>query len=224
MADFLTVSTAGLDAPDAYRLLTGAVVPRPIAWITTLGPNGVSNAAPFSSYNFIAHSPPMVAVNIALRDGELKDTARNIRATGEFVINVVTADTLDLMHECGAEFGPEVSEPERLNIALLPGQFVGAPRIAASPVHMECRLARWIPLGQGINTLYIGEVLAFHLSTDVYDGRHIDSARLRPVARLGGPHYALIDNIVSRAARHTGARPRHTHVRPPASADDTGRS
>jgi flavin reductase (DIM6/NTAB) family NADH-FMN oxidoreductase RutF len=196
--EFITVHAADIESPDAYRLLTGAVVPRPVAWITTVDADGRSNAAPFSAYNFVAHSPPMVAVNIASRGGELKDTARNIRDSGEFVVNVATVDTLDLMHASAAEFEADVSEPETLGIELLPSDLVRAPRIACSPVQMECRLDRWITLGTGVNTLYIGEVVAFHMSSRVYDGRYIDSAKLQPIARLAGPNYALLGEIVSR--------------------------
>ena len=195
-----TVDAAGLDTASAYRLIIGCVVPRPIAWITTVDENGRTNAAPFSSYNYVAHSPPMLAVNIGSRQGELKDTARNIMATGEFVVNVATEGLMEVMHRCGADYPHGVSEPEALGIALTPGKHVKAPRITASPVQMECRLERALPLGRGLNTLYIGEVLAFHLSSEVYDGRHVDSLKIRPIARLGGPYYAALGEIFLRPA------------------------
>ena len=200
MPETVTIDAAGLDTASAYRLIIGCVVPRPVAWISTVGTNGRTNAAPFSSYNYVAHSPPMLAVNIGSRQGALKDTARNIRDTGEFVVNVATEGLMEVMHRCGADYPPEVSEPEALGIALLPGTHVRAPRIAASPIQMECRLERALTLGRGLNTLYIGEVLAFHLSSDVYDGRHVDSLRLRPIARLGGPYYAALGEIFERPA------------------------
>ena len=114
--DYVTLETATMDTPTAYRLLVGAVVPRPIAWITTKSLDGVVNAAPFSSYNYVAHSPPMVAVNIGTRDGELKDTARNIMQTREFVVNVATLEIMETMHGTSAEFPPEASETEAGNI------------------------------------------------------------------------------------------------------------
>ncbi|GAA4343746.1 flavin reductase family protein [Pigmentiphaga soli] len=197
-SSYTTLEAADLDTATAYRLLVGAVVPRPIAWITTRSAAGVVNAAPFSSYNFVAHSPPMLAVNIARREGELKDTARNIVETGEFVVNVATFDLMETMHGCSAEFTPDESEAEALGIGLAPSRHVKPPRVAASPVQMECRLAHTLPLGRGINTLYIGEVLAFHLSSDVFDGRYIDSVKMRPIARLGGPLYAELGAIHNR--------------------------
>ena len=200
MSDYVTIEAAGLATPDAYRLLIGCVVPRPIAWITTSSAAGVVNAAPFSSFNYVAHSPPMLAVNIGSREGKLKDTARNIVETGEFTVNVATQATMEIMHRTGADYPPEVSEAEALGIELLPGVKVKPPRVAASPIHMECRLERAVPLGRGLNTLYIGEIVAFHLAPEVYDGRNVDSVKLQPIARLGGPYYAALGEIFHRPA------------------------
>ncbi len=194
---FTCVDRDALDTETAYRLLVGCVVPRPVAWITTVDAAGRVNAAPFSSYNYVATSPPMLAVNIALRagDGAVKDTARNILESGEFVVNVATEATMDLLHRSAWEYPPEVSEAEALGLPLLPSRHVRAPRIASSPVQMECRLDRAVTLGRGVNTLYIGEVVAFHLSDAVYDGRRVDAAKMRPLARLGGPFYAGLGEI-----------------------------
>lgn len=197
---YARVSAEGMDTATAYRLICGVVVPRPVAWITTIDGDGRVNAAPFSSYNYVAHSPPMVAVNIGTRLGELKDTARNIRKTGWFCVNVATEPTMDTLHQCGADYPPEVGEPEALGIELLPGSATPVPRIAASPIHLECRLAHTLPLGRGLNTLYIGEVLAFQLADTVYDGRQVDSIALRPIARLGGPYYAALGETFHRPA------------------------
>lgn len=197
---YSTVAAHHLDTATAYRLICGVVVPRPVAWITTVGTDGRVNAAPFSSYNYVAHSPPMVAVNIGSRLGALKDTARNIRETGRFCVNVATEDVMETMHLCGADYPPEVGEPEALGIELLPGVTGPVPRIAASPIHMECKLDQAVTLGRGLNTLYIGEVLAFHLADSIYDGRHVDSVKLRPIARLGGPYYAALGEIFHRPA------------------------
>lgn len=199
---FITIESRTLDTEAAYRLLVGCVVPRPVAWITTLDAEGLVNAAPFSSYNYVATTPPMLAVNIALRPGTpvgtIKDTARNIKASGEFVVNVATEANMEVMHRCGQNFPPETSETEALGIPLLPSRIVAPPRIALSPVQMECRLDQVVVLGRGVNTLYIGEVVAFHLSPDIYDGRRVDSVAMRPVARLGGPFYAALGEIFER--------------------------
>ncbi|MBO1076841.1 flavin reductase family protein [Roseomonas marmotae] len=202
---FTFIDGQGLDTAAAYRLIVGCVVPRPIAWVTTVNEDGLVNAAPFSSYNYVATSPPMLAVNIATRagDGAMKDTARNILATGEFVVNVATEATMDAMHDSAEEFPPEVSEVEALGLALLPSRHVRPPRIAATPVQMECRLDQVVKLGRGVNTLYIGEVVAFHLSSQVFDGARVDSTKMRPVARLGGPYYAALGEIIHRPMRQS---------------------
>jgi flavin reductase (DIM6/NTAB) family NADH-FMN oxidoreductase RutF len=198
--DFVCVDGTRLDTATAYRLVVGCVAPRPVAWITSVDEQGRVNAAPFSSYNYVATSPPMLAINIAQRagDGHTKDTARNILASREFVVNVATEHNMELMHQSAQEFAPDVSEVDLLNIPLLPSRHVRAPRIAISPVQMECRLDQAIVLGRGINTLYIGEIVAFHLSTDVYDGHRVDTERMRPIARLGGPYYAGLGEIFHR--------------------------
>jgi len=201
MTDFIRVDGEAL-SENAYRLLTACVAPRPVAWITTVDAEGRVNIAPFSSYNYLATQPPMLGVNIQLREGgghrgEAKDTARNIRETGQFVVNVSTVPNLQKMHASGSDFPPGVSEAEALDIPLIPGTHVKAPRIAISPVHMECKLVHEIPLGKGVNTLFIGEVVAFHLSPDIYDGKHVDSVKMQPVARLGGPLYSALGEIFS---------------------------
>lgn len=201
---FHFVDATGLDGADAYRLVIGCVVPRPIAWITTVDGSGRVNVAPFSSYNYVATSPPMLAVQIAKRDegGGSKDTARNIRESGEFVVNVATEPNLELMHACAEDYLPHESEAEALGIALLESRRVKPPRIAVSPAHMECRLDQIVELGRGLNTLYIGEVVAFHLAPDIYDGKRVDSVKLRPVARLGGPFYSALGEIFHRPMVH----------------------
>ncbi|MES2364083.1 MAG: flavin reductase family protein [Pseudomonadota bacterium] len=200
--EFTTLDASSMDTATAYRLLCGIVVPRPIAWITSVSEAGIVNAAPFSSYNYVAHSPPMLAVNIGSRSGALKDTARNIEQGREFVVNVATVGNMETMHKTSAEFAPDASEAQALGIELLPSQLVKPPRIAMSPVQMECKLSQVVRLGR-LNTLYIGEVVAFHLSSEVYDGRHVDSVKMQPVARLGGPYYAALGEIFLRPVLQT---------------------
>lgn len=195
---FSTVEARDLDRAAAYRMITSCVVPRPIAWITTQGADGVVNVAPFSSYNYVASAPPMVAVNISSREGVLKDTARNIVQTGEFVVNVPDEASLELMHLTSAEHPPGESEAEAHGLALIPSRFVRPPRIAQTPIQLECVLDQAVVLGEGFNTLYIAKVIAFHLDDEIFDGRYVDVAKLRPLVRLSGPHYAGLGDIVRR--------------------------
>ena len=200
---FTTLRAAELDTPSAYRLVIGCVVPRPIAWVTSCDANGLVNAAPFSSYNYVAHSPPMLAINIGSRNGALKDSARNITQGGEFVVNVATESDLDVVHACSADDPPDISEIDRLGIATLPSTLVRPPRIATSPIQMECRLSQIVPLGRGLNTLYIADIVVFHLSADIFDGRRIDVEKMRPLARLAGPYYAGIGPLIHRPRLQT---------------------
>lgn len=197
--DMTSFAAVDIDGSMAYKLVSGLVVPRPVAWISSQNEAGLVNVAPFSSFNYVAHSPAMLAVNIALQDdGTLKDTARNIRETGEFVVNITPTSALDAMNQSSAEYPANVSEAQVLDIPLMPSTQVKPPRVAVSPAQMECRLTQIVPLGTGINTLYIAEIVAFHVANTVYDGRHIDSVALDPVARLGGPFYASLGEIHKR--------------------------
>ncbi len=193
----MEIDAAGLDADAAYRLMVGAVVPRPIAWITTVSASGLVNAAPFSCYTFVCNEPPMLAINIGRRDGQLKDTARNIRESGEFVVNIVSENLLESMHASSAECGPEISEVAALRIAVAPGIAVRAPRITASPVNLECRLDRILELGRFRSELVFGRIVHFHVADAVYERGKIDSEKLKPIARLAGSRYARLGDVVN---------------------------
>ncbi len=184
---------AARDARMNYHFLTSAIVPRPIAWVTTLDPaTGVVNAAPFSWFNAVCADPPMVSLAILRRSGgALKDTLRNIRASGEFVVNVAPKALLHEVVRSSGDYPPEVSEVEALGLQTVASRKVRPPRLAASPVHFECRLAQEIPLGTAHNvSLVLGEVV--HLAADdgVLDARgNVDPARLVLAARMGGSEY-----------------------------------
>lgn len=105
---------------------------------------------------------------------------------------------MDLMHSCAEDYGPEVSEVRELGIELLPSRCIGPPRIACTPVQMECRLDQTLVLGEGMSTLFIGRVVAYHLAADIYDGNRVDSVKMRPLARMGGPYYAALGEIFHR--------------------------
>lgn len=193
----MEISAAGLDAGAAYKLLVGIVVPRPIAWVTTVGDGGVVNAAPFSCYTFVSNDPPMVAVNCGRREGALKDTARNIAAGGGFVVNVVTEELAGPMHETSAEFPAGLGEPAALGLKLLPSKFIKAPRLACSPINLECMLHQIIELGELKSQLVVGEIVMFHIRDDLLDNGKIETRRLRPLARLGGRNYAPLGDIMT---------------------------
>ena len=195
----MEIDAQSLDAAQAYRLMMGVVVPRPIAWITSLDSSGRINAAPFSCYTCVCKSPPMVAVNIGRKEGVLKDTAHNVRTSGEFVLNVVTVEAAELMHNTSTEYPPEVSEVEELGLEVLPSRIVKPPRLAASPINLECRLHQFLELGDYNDGLLIGEVVHFHINDDLIDDGKISTPALNPLARLGGPTYATLGDYITMA-------------------------
>jgi flavin reductase (DIM6/NTAB) family NADH-FMN oxidoreductase RutF len=186
-----------LSAAEAYALLVGIVVPRPVAWITTLNAAGTVNAAPFSCYTFVCNRPPMLAVNIGRRGETLKDTAANIGATGQFVVNVAIESTLASMHASSAEFAPGESEVAALGLETTPSLHVAPPRLVCSPIAMECRTERLLELGEQKSGLLIGEVLAFHVDERLLADNRVAVDRFHPIARLGGPHYATLGRIIT---------------------------
>ncbi|MCJ1901685.1 flavin reductase family protein [Paracoccus versutus] len=180
-----------------YKIMTGLIVPRPIAWVSTLNEAGKTNLSPFSAFTFCSHEPPMVAVSIGRKAGALlKDTGNNILRTGEFVVNIVDAAALDVMHNSSADVAPAISEADVLRLRQLPSSTIAPPRIADAPASLECRLHRAIPLGKERSMFMIGEVLRFHLRDDLITDGKIDSVTLDPVARLGGPNYAKLGQVI----------------------------
>lgn len=179
-----------------YKILTGLVVPRPIAWISTLNETGATNLSPFSAFTFCAHEPPMVAISIGRKeDARLKDTSSNILRTGEFVVNIVNSAVIEAMHSSSAMVPPEISEADALGLHQLPSRTIAPPRIASAPASLECRLHMAIPLGKEYSLLMIGEVQRFHVRDDLIHEGKIDSLALDPVARLGGPNYAVLGQV-----------------------------
>ena len=195
--ELIELSADALSAAEAYKLLVGIVVPRPIAWVSTLNETGGVNLAPFSCYTFVSSDPPMVAVNCGRRQGALKDTGRNAARSGEFVVNVVTEDLAWPMHHSSAEHPAETSEAELLGIAMAPSLVVAPPRVAAAPIALECRLDSILEFGRLKSQLLVGEVLRFRIDEALYRDGKVDVARFRPLARLGGPNYARLGETIT---------------------------
>jgi flavin reductase (DIM6/NTAB) family NADH-FMN oxidoreductase RutF len=177
--DFGALGTAG-----RYKLLVALVTPRPIAFVSTRGRDGVENAAPFSFFNVLAEDPPVVIVSIERRsDGRSKDSGRNVLETGEFVVNMVDEALLDRMHLCSVEFPPEVSEFAQAGLTAAPSRKVAAPRIAEAPVSMECRLHTRVPFVK--RDLVIGEIVWLHVRDGIVDPQTLRVAPdYAPVGRL----------------------------------------
>jgi len=188
---YRSLSCEDMDDSMAYRLLTSLIVPRPIAWVCSLEESGSVNLAPFSSFNYVAHSPPMLAININRNeDGSLKDTARNLQANKECVVQLCRQSDLAAVHASAAALPPGQSEVKELGMNLVPSQHVCVPRLDGAAVQMECKLDQVVDLGRGVNQLHILEVLAFHVDSSLMDEKgKVDLEVYRPLARWAGPYY-----------------------------------
>ena len=188
---------ATLPPKDRYRLLIGSVVPRPIALVTTRDEEGVPNAAPFSFFNCFSHDPPIVALGMELRsEGGLKDTVRIIRATHEFVVNLVSEAIAERMNICAVDFPEGMNELSEADLTPVPSSAVKPPRIKESPVNMECKLIEELRFGDGgKRSIVLGEVLRFHIHDDVLTPRgHVNLAQMKPVGRLAGSGYIRLSD------------------------------
>ena len=184
-----SIDPAALAAKDRYRLLIGAVVPRPIAWITTLGPTGVLNLAPFSFFNGVTASPPTLSVAIGHRD-PVKDTLANLRASGEAVVHLAPPDQLPAVHQSGGEYAAAVSEVAELGLATVPSSVVAPARLACAQVAFECRLVREIPVGAPATALCLLEIVCAHLADGIVGADGLpDPHLLAAPARLGDRSY-----------------------------------
>lgn len=192
-----TLEAKDLTAADGYALLSGIVVPRPIAWVTTMDTQGRVNAAPFSCYTYVSNRPPMLAINMGKRDGKPKDTVNNLRARGTYVVNVVTDELIEQMHQSSFDYPADVSEPEVLGLKLAPSRLIEVPRLADVPISLECKLRHVYEFGEQQNELVIGEVVAFTIADDILVGGRIDIQKFRPPGRIGGPNYSRLVDIVA---------------------------
>ncbi|MNJ44713.1 Flavoredoxin [compost metagenome] len=181
-----------------YKLLIGSIIPRPIAFVTSLSSEGIINAAPFSYFNIVSSNPPMISLAIQRVAGEPKDTARNIREAKQFVIHIVDEDQVEQVNHTAARLPAEQSELELTNLTTVDSVAIAVPGIREAKVRMECVLEQIIELGENnvVNTdLIIGKVVQFHIQDDIYQDGKIDPVKLGAVSRLAGNNYAKIGEI-----------------------------
>jgi len=175
------------------------VVPRPIGWISTIDSAGRANLAPFSFFNAISENPPMVmyCANGSHTDGGEKDSVRNARETGEFVVNLATWDLRDAVNESSRMAGRGVDEFELAGVTHAACLLVRPPRVAQSPISLECRVTQILELPAGgpggIGRMVMGRVLGIHIADDVLAGGRVAIGRLKPLSRLGYAEYAITD-------------------------------
>ncbi|MET4579299.1 flavin reductase family protein [Ottowia thiooxydans] len=182
---------------DRYKFLMASVIPRPIALVTTLGNDGIVNAAPFSSFVVLSIDPPLLGISVAPRDdGDIKDTSRLIEATGEFVIHTVDTAMARQVQLCSAALGPDQSEVEHAGLELVPSLKVKPPRIAQAPIHFECKLHRIEYFGHRRSALIVGEVVQTHSREGLVKGHRVDPLEANMLGRLGGGVYCSSTGII----------------------------
>ncbi|MCB0209001.1 MAG: flavin reductase family protein [Anaerolineae bacterium] len=194
----ITIDPSELSGRDSYRLLISAVIPRPIAWVSTVGSDGTLNLAPYSFFNAVSGDPPVVMFSIGQREGRPKDTLRNIQETGEFVVNLPDRLLAETMVKTAGEWNYEVDEFEVAGIETMPSLGVRPPRVASAPIAMEAKSMQIIPIEGSLNTLVLGRVVRFHIQESLLLPKGtIDAKLFNPVARLGSADYATLGEILT---------------------------
>ncbi len=179
---------------ETHKLMIGSIVPRPIAFVSTLSKDGLENLAPFSYFNGICSNPPSIMFCPARRgyDGKTKDTLNNIRDTEEFAVNIVSEDFAEQMVSTSTDFEPEVNEFEVSGLTPVPCQKIAPPKVAEAKISFECKLNQIVPVGNegpGGGFVVIGTIVLFHIDDDVYEDGYINLGKLRPIGRLAGNMY-----------------------------------
>lgn len=195
-----TISIAPDELPprEAYRLMLSVIVPRPIAWVSTVAADGIPNLAPFSFFNGVAGTPPTVMFSVGQRKGQPKDTLRNVREVGEFVVNLVDDALAEAMNKTSGDWPSEVDEFALAGLATAPSVEVRPPRVAAAPITMEAKVTQIVPVEGTASTMILGRVVRYHIRNGLLRSNGlVDPALLRPIARLGGDEYATIGRVFS---------------------------
>jgi flavin reductase (DIM6/NTAB) family NADH-FMN oxidoreductase RutF len=193
----LDVDPNTIESRERYKLLTGLVVPRPVALVTTISEDGVVNAAPFSFFNVFSEAPPVAILGLnAQSDGSSKDTTRNIQASGEYVIHLVSDSQAEAMNVCSVNFPPDISEIDMAGFTLKPSRAVKPPTIVEAPVALETRLMQIIPVSPTRNVV-LGEIVRFKARPGIVDPEklYVDVEKYRPIARLFGNLYASFGEV-----------------------------
>jgi flavin reductase (DIM6/NTAB) family NADH-FMN oxidoreductase RutF len=189
--DALELDPATLAERERYFLLTSVVVPRPIAWVSTLDADGARNLAPYSYFNACSATPPIVHFTSTTS----RDSIANVRATGEFVVNVVSEDLAQAMRVSSAALHSGEDEFAVAGLQTVPSRTVKPPRVAGAKVALECRLRQLLEMGEG--TMAFGDVLHIHVERSVWREGRVDATLLRPVGRLSAPHYTTVADVYS---------------------------
>ncbi|WP_102273874.1 flavin reductase family protein [Cytobacillus massiliigabonensis] len=194
----LSIDPESMSERENYKLLIGSIIPRPIAFVTTMSKDGVLNGAPFSYFTIVSSNPPMISLSIQRSNGKMKDTARNILESKEFVIHIVDEQNVEKINQTAASLSSEQSEVEAVDLTPVQSMRISVPGVKESKIRMECIVEQSLELG-GTDTpgcdLVIGRVVQFHIEDGIYDKGRIDPKGLAAISRLAGQSYAKIGEI-----------------------------
>jgi flavin reductase (DIM6/NTAB) family NADH-FMN oxidoreductase RutF len=181
------------DHRNIYKLMIGSIVPRPIAFVSSLSSEGIRNLAPYSFFNGVCSNPPTILFCTVVRsDGHRKDTLQNVVATKEFVVNIVSEDFAEQMNACSADVPPEIDEFVLSGLTPVPSDLIKPPRVKESRMSFECKLTQIVYINSGEpggGCIVIGEILRIHIADELFDNYRIDPDKLHPIGRMGGPTY-----------------------------------
>ncbi|MEZ4668666.1 MAG: flavin reductase family protein [Anaerolineae bacterium] len=196
----MDINPADLRHHEVHKLMSGSIVPRPIAWVSTRSTDGIPNLAPFSFFTAVCSAPPTVLFCVSTRDISLsqKDTLTNILETGEYIINFVSEPLAEAMNITAVEAPPDVNEFERAELVAEMGTVVNVPRVAASPIHFECKLNQIVTISDqpGGGNIVIGTIVHMHFDDSVYrEGNYVDVSAFQPIGRLSGTRYSRVNDF-----------------------------
>ncbi len=188
----MDIKVSEIDRKQIYKLMTSTIVPRPIAWISTVSKDGIYNLAPFSYFAGVSSSPPLLMVSIGSKEtGDKKDTWKNIEETGEFVVNIVTKELLDKMNISSVAFDAEIDEFEKAGLTPEKSTVVKVPRVKESPINIECKKFEIINIGK--MGIVFGEIVNFHIKDELINEKgYVDTTKIDIAGRLGGANYCII--------------------------------
>jgi flavin reductase (DIM6/NTAB) family NADH-FMN oxidoreductase RutF len=196
----LSIDPAQQTERENYKFLIGSIIPRPIAFVTTLSKDGVVNGAPFSYFNIVSANPPMISLSIQRLEGKQKDTARNMLESKEFVVHIVDDQNVEMVNETAATLPPDQSEVELTKLTPVESLTIAVPGVKEAKIRMECIVEHTVELGDSDSPscdLIIGKIVQFHIDSAIYEKGRIDPRGLAAVSRLAGHGYAEIGEIFS---------------------------
>lgn len=198
MITLLSIDPGSMSERENYKFLIGSIIPRPIAFVTTMSKDGVLNGAPFSYFNIVSSNPPMISLSIQRSNGKMKDTARNIMESNEFVIHVVDEQNVEAINQTAASLPSDQSEIELANLTPVQSVRVSVPGVKEAKIRMECIVEQFLELGGKDSPgcdLFIGRVVLFHIEDAIYEKGRIDPRGLAAISRLAGHAYAKVGEI-----------------------------